>query len=219
MNLEIVAISALAGLGVSVSPCQLPIYPILINMMVGKGTDRKMVSAAFAAGHALMYGLVYLGLALAIRAIGIDRFDAMTAPLYRGAYAIGGLICVAFAAQVLGKIRLFERTIGAAKSIGAGIPGAFATGALFATVVSPCNLPFLIALFLPLLSMSSTIFEGLLGIAVFAAFLSLPILLLGLSADLALGRVFRDRMRILERASALVLVALGAYFLWLAALI
>ncbi len=216
MNLEIIAIAAFAGLAVSVSPCQLPVYPVILNMLSAKGVNRRLVSVSFAAGHSIMYALLYLGLALTMRAIGFEAFERSSPALFGAAYVLAGLICIGFAMQTLFGIKFFIRTIGIFKKGGEGVVGAFTTGALFATVVSPCNIPYLIALFLPLLSRTQTILEGLLGIAIFTSFVSLPILIFGISSGMAFSGPIKAHMDKIKKASAIALAFLGVYFIDLA---
>lgn len=198
----------------SISPCQLPIYPVLLNMLSKDGVDRKISTLAFSIGHAMMYAIVYLILALGFQALGEIAFDSTYDFVMDILYFVGAVILFIFAAQTLGYIKFFTKTFQAKRKNSKGIFGSFLNGAFFATIVSPCNLPYLIAVYLPLLANSTTVLEGLSGVLIFTFALSTPLLIMGFVSTHAFEKILSKHMRKVEYFSAGLLFVTGLYFLW-----
>jgi len=217
MNPELVVLSLLSGLFAAFSPCSLPAYPILLNMMSRGGEDRRILVAAFAAGFIGMFMLFYTILAAAIRWIGSNAAAEKLTLVYTAADVLAAVICILFALQSLGRVNVWGRTYGMRADAKPGVAGAFITGMLFSTVVTPCNLPFLVIGVYPLLLAKATAAEGLALMLLFGVSMSLPMLALGFASDYALKRHVKPHMKTIERGSAAFLLVAAAYFLYLAA--
>ncbi len=215
MNPELVVLSMLSGLFAAFSPCSLPVYPLLLNMMSRGGGDRRILAAAFTMGFIGMFMLFYSILAAAIRWLGSSVAAERLEVIYAASEALAALVCVLFALQSLGRVSVWGRTCGMRPDVKPGLAGAFIAGMLFSTVVTPCNLPFLVVGVYPLLMAKATALEGLALMLLFGASMSLPMLALGFASDYALKRV-TPHLKSIELVSAAFLLAAAAYFLYLA---
>ncbi len=205
--------SVTAGLLAAFSPCSLPVYPLLLNRLA-RERQRKLAAVAFAAGLSLMYAVFYLLMGFALRILGDVVFRSLDT-VYLILYALAAVVCSLFALQSLGLLTLYGRTFGFTSVQGSGVFGAFLTGVFFATVISPCNLPFMIAGVLPALLSSSTVLDGLLLIFGFSVSLSVPMLLVGLLSGHAMNEWLRRRVRLIECVSAGFLLLVSMYFAYM----
>jgi cytochrome c biogenesis protein CcdA len=214
MNAEIFfAISA--GLFAAFSPCSLPAYTIILNIVSKGANDRRTMAVAFAGGLCLMFTLFYVALAFAIKILGAYIVADTLDGFYRGIYLLSAAVSVFFAVQTFWPISLGWAGFNNMRKTGSGILASFLTGALFATCVSPCNLPFLIVTIVPLMSARTTVWEGLIVMAAFSLSLSAPILMVGLFSEIALKRIKRY-VRHIEVLSAFFLLVAAAYFSYMA---
>ncbi len=210
MNAEIILSAAAAGLLSSVSPCQLPLYPVILNIISKGGKNRSYPVLAFALGHWLMYSLFFITLAYAIKTLEAGVVESLTETLYLAAYLVAGVLCIIFAIQAHGVVSVWLPSFAPKTTYSSGIFGAFTAGAIFSLVVSPCNLPYLIVVFLPLISSSVSILDGVTALLVFTLAITAPLVVVGLSAKKAVDWVGADRIRL---ASSVFLGAAGIYFL------
>jgi cytochrome c-type biogenesis protein len=215
--IELLFTVVLSGFFASVSPCSLPVYPVLINSLSRAGEGRRIVVLSFTAGIVLAFSLFYVLVTLAVRVAGewfINLMDSITLLLY----ALAGVLCYMFAMRSLGFLGINMGSYSLFKPVArSGVAGAFITGVVFSTLISPCSLPFLITGVLPVLMSGATVFQGLFLMAVFSVSMGAPILLLGLASGWAMDSIsfFRNRMRFVEGASAVFLLAAGVYFTYL----
>ncbi|MBU0762507.1 MAG: cytochrome c biogenesis protein CcdA [Candidatus Altiarchaeota archaeon] len=215
--IDLVLLTVSFGMAVAVSPCQLPIYPVLLGVL-SKGGSKKAKVLAFTAGHALMYAIVYLLLALLLRTVGGIVMDETLGKAYVALYFFAALVCFAFSLQNIGWLDFFSRTMHFNPKVGDSVFGALLSGVFFATVVSPCNLPFLIAFFLPLISRTETILQGVSLVLVFTSVLSSPLIVMGLISEYAFRKWLAKRQKMIEAATSSLLALTGVYLLYLAML-
>ena len=132
-----------AGVLLSLTPCVLPMLPIVSSIIVGHGsTVSRGRGLALAGSYALGMAIVYTGLGIAAGLIGEGLAATLQNPWVLGAFA---LAVVALALSMFGvyELRLpsamTTRLSDASQRLPAGrIGGVFAMGGISALIVSPC---------------------------------------------------------------------------------
>lgn len=174
------------GLLLSLTPCVLPMLPILSSIIIGTNErPSRMRGLALASSYSLGMALVYTGLGVAAGMAGEGFAAVLQTP-----WAIGGfaLLLAVFALSMFDvyelrlPARFMSRMSDHCNRLPAGqVAGVFTMGALSALIVSPCvTAP--LAGALVFISQSRDMVLG--GAALFAMALgmSVPLLLLGFSA-------------------------------------
>jgi thiol:disulfide interchange protein DsbD len=190
--LAIVPAFILLGLGLAFTPCVLPMVPILSSIIVGEGGQVRrsrglLLSLAYSFGMAV----VYTALGVAAGLIGEGLSAALQNPWVLGAFA---LLMVAMALSMFGFYELqmpgsvqskLADASGRQKS--GKLAGVFAMGAISALIVGPCVAAPLAGA-LVYISQTRDVLVG--GAALFsmAAGMSIPLLLVGVSAGSLLPR-------------------------------
>lgn len=188
----VVGVFLVAGVLLSLTPCVLPMLPILSSIIVGQGARvSRGRGFALAASYSLGMALVYTALGVAAGLAGAGLAAALQNPWVLGAFALG---LVALAMSMFGAYELqlpaaFNgRMASASQRLPAGrfIP-VFVMGGLSALIVSPCVAAPLAGA-LVYLSRTGDVMLG--GSALFslAAGMSVPLLLVGGSAGALLPR-------------------------------
>jgi len=205
-----------AGIGVSLTPCVYPLIPITMSVIGARKTSglrqRLALSFTFVGGLALMY--TALGLVAGLTGAGLGT--AMQNPWVTG--AIGAL----FAAMALSYLGLFtlqlpgalqDRLSGAG---GAGYVGALVLGLVSGLVAAPCAGPVTLAI----LAHIAKTRDPAIGVGLMLAFslgLGLIFVVIGASTEVT-RKLPRSGpwMDVLKLVFAVVLFALGFYYLGLA---
>ncbi|HEY1044360.1 MAG TPA: protein-disulfide reductase DsbD, partial [Telluria sp.] len=182
----------LLGLGLSFTPCVLPMVPILSSIIVGEGAQARrsralMLSLAYSLGMAI----VYTALGIAAGLVGEGLAAALQNPWVLGTFA---LLVVAMALSMFGYYELQlpaslqTRLSGASgRQQGGKLSGVFAMGALSALIVGPCvAAPLAGALIY--ISQTRDVVVGGLALFSMAVGMSVPLLLVGVSAGTLLPR-------------------------------
>ncbi len=182
----------LAGLALSLTPCVLPMLPILSSIIVGQ-------SAAPTRGRGIRLALAYsLGMALVYTAFGMAAGllgEGLAAAL-QNAWVLGafGLLLVILSLSMFGVYELQLPSVVQSRLAkvsgrlqGGRYAGVFAMGGLSAVIVSPCVAAPLAGA-LVFISQTRDVVLG--GVALFAMAvgMSAPLLLLGLSSGAVLPR-------------------------------
>jgi thiol:disulfide interchange protein DsbD len=236
--LAIVPAFVLLGLGLAFTPCVLPMVPILSSIIVGEGAQRDgqvrrargfILSVAYSLGMAIVYTV--LGVAAGL--VGEGLAAALQNPWVLSAFAL------LIAAMALSMFDVYQlqmpaalqtRLAGASGRQSSGkLAGVFAMGAISALIVGPCVAAPLAGA-LVYISQTRDVVVG--GAALFAMALgmSIPLLLVGLSAGSLLPRAgmwmasVKRFFGVLMLAMALwmvtpVLPALAQMLLWAALLL
>ena len=189
--LAIVPAYLLLGLGLAFTPCVLPMVPILSSIIVGEGATHRwrglVLSIAYSLGMAIVYTL--LGVAAGLAGEGLAA--ALQNPWVLGAF--GALIAL-MALSMFGVYNLQlpaslqTRLAGASGRQSSGkLAGVFVMGAISALIVGPCVAAPLAGA-LVYISQTRDVFVG--GAALFSMALgmSIPLLLVGVSAGSLLPR-------------------------------
>jgi len=232
--LAIVPAFVLLGLGLAFTPCVLPMVPILSSIIVGEGGQVKkargfILSVAYSLGMAI----VYTALGVAAGLVGEGLSAALQNPWVLSAFA---LLIVVMALSMFNVYQLqvpasLQSRLASAsgRQSGGKLAGVFVMGAISALIVGPCVAAPLAGA-LVYISQTRDVLVG--GVALFAmaAGMSIPLLLVGLSAGSLLPRagMWMESVKrffgVLMLAMALwmvtpVLPALAQMVLWAALLL
>jgi cytochrome c-type biogenesis protein len=198
-------LALLAGILSTLSPCVLPLLPIVLGAAV---SEHRLGPAALAAGLALSFVVIGLFVALFGFAIGLDLdvFRAIAAVLL---IAIGGVLMLpqlqAQLAVAAGPISNWTQNRAGGFSTG-GLGGQFLVGLLLGAVWSPCVGPTLGAASV-LAARGESVGAVSLTMLMFGFGAALPLLALGwLSRDLLLR--WRDRLLAAGRGGKMLMGAL-----------
>ena len=189
--LTIVPAFILLGLGLAFTPCVLPMVPILSSIIVGEGQVSRgrgfLLSLTYSLGMAIVYTL--LGIAAGLAGEGLAA--ALQNPWVLGAFA---LLIVAMAMSMFGFYELQlpsglqSRLANASgRQSGGKLVGVFAMGAISALIVGPCVAAPLAGA-LVYISQTRDVLVGGAALFAMAAGMSIPLLLVGLSAGSLLPR-------------------------------
>jgi thiol:disulfide interchange protein DsbD len=184
-----------AGVLLSLTPCVLPMLPILSSIIVGQqradGTTGRGRGIALAATYSFGMALVYTALGVAAGLAGEGLAATLQTPWVLGGFALllGLLALSMFGAYELQLPAAWRETLSArsGRLQGGRWAGVFAMGGLSALIVSPCVAAPLAG---ALLYISQTRDVLLGGVALFslAAGMSVPLLLVGASAGALMPR-------------------------------
>lgn len=213
--LVITPLFLLLGLGLAFTPCVLPMVPILSSIIVGEGARvRRYRGFVLSVSYSLGMAVVYTALGIAAGLLGEGLAAALQNPWVLGAF---GLLLVGLSLSMFnvyhlqvpvalqGKLSHFSERHRSGKLL-----GVFVMGAISALIVGPCVAAPLASALL-YISQTHNVFIG--GAALFsmAIGMSVPLILVGLSAGSLLPRVGRW----MESVKQLFGVLMLALALWL----
>ncbi len=190
--LAIVPLFLLLGLGLSFTPCVLPMVPILSFIIAGEGahTSRRR-GFVLALAYSLGMALVYTALGVAAGLLGEGLAATLQSPLILGGFAL------LMAAMALSMFDVYQLQMPAAVQLaltrlserqrGGKLAGVFAMGAISALIVGPCVAAPLAGA-LVYLSQTRDVLIGGSALFAMAVGMSVPLLAVGLSAGTLLPR-------------------------------
>ncbi|MEY2685827.1 MAG: hypothetical protein RL375_25 [Pseudomonadota bacterium] len=192
-NLLVVAgVFALAGLLLSFTPCVLPMVPILSSIIVGQGAKVSRVRGLLlSVAYALGMALVYTAFGVAAGLAGEGLAAALQNPWVLGSFAallvLLSLSMFGFYELQLPSALQSRLTAGSSRLQGGSYAGVFVMGGISALIVGPCVAAPLAGA-LVYISQTRDVVIG--GVALFALAcgMSVPLLLVGLSAGSLLPR-------------------------------
>lgn len=182
---KIAAAFLLFGLLLSFTPCVLPMVPILSSIIVGEGQTTKMKSFLLALAYCLGLALVYTSLGVAAGLAGEGLAGALQKPWV---LVLFSLLLVGLSLSMFDVYQLqvpssmqnsLNKTTGKLK--GGRFAGVFLMGAISALIVGPCVAAPLAGT-LVYISQTKDVFIGGLALFSMAMGMSVPLLLIGLSA-------------------------------------
>lgn len=187
----IVPLFILLGLGLAFTPCVLPMLPILSSIIVGEG-QRASRARGFllALAYSLGMAVVYTALGVAAGLIGEGLSASLQNPWVLSAFA---LLMIALSLSMFGVYQLqlpasWQTRLAQSSGRGGGkLAGVFLMGGISALIVGPCVAAPLAGA-LVYISQTRDVVVG--GAALFsmAVGMSIPLLLVGLSAGMLLPR-------------------------------
>jgi thiol:disulfide interchange protein DsbD len=188
----VVGVFLVAGVLLSLTPCVLPMVPILSSIIVGQGASTSRGRGfGLAASYSLGMALVYTALGIAAGLAGAGLAAALQNPWVLTAFALG-LVALSLSMFGVYELQLPAGLSGRMTGASQRLPGGrfvpvFVMGGLSALIVSPCVAAPLAGA-LVYLSRSGDVVLG--GSALFslAAGMSVPLLVVGASAGALLPR-------------------------------
>jgi len=182
----------LLGLGLSFTPCMLPMMPILSSMIVGEDMlARRWRGLALSAAYSGGMALVYTGFGIAAGLIGESLAASLQQPWILSTFA---LLLVALALSMFGLYHLqipaslqLQLAKASQRQIAGKIVGVFIMGAISALIVGPCVAPPLAGTLIYLSQTRDVIVAGS-ALFIMACGMSVPLLLIGISAGSLLPR-------------------------------
>jgi len=190
--MAILPLFLLLGIGLSFTPCVLPMVPILSSIIVGEGTNvSRGRGFALSAAYSLGMALVYTALGVAAGLAGEGLAAALQNPWVLGAFALlmAGLSLSMFGVyQLQVPAALQAKLTDASGRQSAGkMAGVFVMGAISALIVGPCVAAPLAGALL-YISQTRDVIIGGGALFAMAVGMSVPLLLVGLSAGTLLPR-------------------------------
>ena len=210
MDLTLIAVAAVAGLATFLSPCVLPVLPVVAAASTTGGRRRPLGIAAGLAGAFVVFTLLA---SRALSALGLPQ--DLLRNIAIGLLAVAGVaLLVPAAGEALGRaFQPLASRAGGGLARGDGFWSGVALGAGLALVWTPCAGPILAAV--TALSAERRISAELVAItAAYAAGAALPLFALALLGHRAAGYLAAVRRTglVVRRASGLVLVAAAYLF-------
>ena len=193
--LTILPLFLLLGLGLSFTPCVLPMVPILSSIIVGEGAQvRGRRGFLLAAVYSLGMALIYTALGVAAGLIGEGLAATLQNPWVLSAFALLMVVLSlsmfgVYQLQVPASIQL--KLMKASEQQAAGkLIGVFVMGAISALIVGPCVAAPLAGA-LVYISQTRDVLIGGSALFAMAIGMSVPLLLVGISAGSLLPRAGR----------------------------
>ncbi|MEH6436409.1 protein-disulfide reductase DsbD [Massilia sp. DD77] len=190
--LAIVPAFVLLGLGLAFTPCVLPMVPILSSIIVGEGRQvRRSRGFVLSLAYSLGMAIVYTALGIAAGLVGEGLAAALQNPWVLGAFAV---LIVGMALSMFG---FYELQVPAAlqtrlahvsgRQASGKLAGVFGMGAISALIVGPCVAAPLAGA-LVYISQTRDVLIGGAALFAMAIGMSIPLLLVGVSAGSLLPR-------------------------------
>ena len=181
-----------AGLGLSLTPCVLPMIPILSGIIVGHGAKVSrgrgfMLSAAYVAGMAITYSLAGVAAGFGGTLISASLQNPWVLGSFAAVFVVLSLSMFGFY-ELQMPSSLQTRLSGSADSLKPGsLFGVFVMGAVSALIVGPCVAAPLAGALLYIGKTGNALLGGA-ALFVMALGMGVPLLLVGLSAGSLLPR-------------------------------
>lgn len=218
MSVELLVGAFWVGIGATVTPCVLPLYPGFLAYITAPATAQAggasgsvpmrppPAAAALLVWLGVVVGMIVIGAGLAILSIGLGQVLGLILPII-------DLVLIGLGALLVAGRNPFARVPQPSPaSFGGNGPyvGSFLYGLLFAPIAVPCSGPFLVGIFLASLTIGRAV-EQLAFFAAFGVGFGLPLFVLGLlgqarGRDLAAAIVRWERPIQLVLGAALILI-------------
>lgn len=189
--LTVMSLFLVLGVALSLTPCVLPMIPILSSIIVGQSAAGRGRNFVLALVYSLGMALVYTALGVAAGLAGEGLAGALQQPWVLASFAI---LLVVLAMSMFGfyelqvPAALQSRLAGASNQQRAGsLLGVFVMGAISALIVGPCVAAPLAGA-LVYISQTRDVLLGGSALFAMAAGMSVPLLLVGISAGSLLPR-------------------------------
>jgi thioredoxin:protein disulfide reductase len=210
----VVGLFFVAGVLLSLTPCVLPMLPILSSIIVGQGGETsRSRGLAMAGSYSLGMALVYTALGVAAGLAGEGLAAWLQNPWVLGLFALG-LVALSLSMFGVYELQLPGAVTGPLTSASQRMPagrtaGVFGMGAVSALIVSPCVAAPLAGAMV-YLSQTRDVWLGGSALFALACGMSVPLLLLGASAGALLPRA-GAWMNEVKRFFGLLLLAVAVW--------
>jgi len=205
----------LGGIITSIGPCNVAMVPLIIGYVGGSHDPSRQrsfsISFIFAIGLAVTFTLLGVIASLVGGLLGGNT---------RIWYYLVAAVCFVIGLQMLGilKLTLPSWFGGLREKIQLkGLPGAFLLGLVSGLVASQCATPVLAAILTYVMAQKASLVYGAVLLFIYALGRGVPIILAGTFAGVLIG--FRNLGRwseIMEKASGVIILLVGLYYLWIA---
>jgi cytochrome c-type biogenesis protein len=204
----------LGGIVTSLGPCNLATIPLIVGYVGGSHELSRRrsfgLSLAFAVGLAITFMLLGVFAALVGGLIGVGA---------NWWYYLVAAICFMIGLNMLGVFHFNLPIVfgGLRERIGLkGIPGALALGLVSGLVASQCATPVLAAILTFVMAEGALVYGATL-LFVYALGRGVPVVLAGTFTGVLKGLQALGRWSgVIEKASGVIVLAVGFYFLWIA---
>jgi len=205
----------LGGVVTSIGPCNVAMIPLIVGYVGG--------SANLSRGRSFALSLTFAtGLAITFMLLGViaSLVGGLVGGTSRLWYYIVAGVCILIALHMWGAIRLPE-IAGLARLRERitlrGIPGALALGLVSGLVASQCATPVLAAILTYVMAQQEALAYGAALLFIYALGRGAPVVLAGtFTGALKQFRSLGRWSEVIEKASAVIILGVGAYFLWIA---
>lgn len=202
------------GVVTSIGPCNMATIPLIVGFVGGSSNLSRPRSFTLSLAFAI-------GLAITFMLLGV--FASMVGGLIGGAsfwYYLVAAICFVIGLQMLGvlNIQLPMWLGGLRERIGIkGVRGALALGLVSGLVASQCATPVLAAVLTYVMSQEGSLFYGAALLFIYALGRGVPVVFAGTFTG-ALKRMqsLSHWSGAIEKASGVIVLVVGFYFLWIA---
>ncbi|MCS6801667.1 MAG: cytochrome c biogenesis protein CcdA [Chloroflexota bacterium] len=227
LNLVSIGLAVVAGLLSFLSPCVLPLLPAYLSYLGGTTVDALQENSSGMRSRVVAGALLFVaGLATTFTLFGataslVGRFLIEYQPVVM---QVAGVVIIILGLQMMGlfQIPLLQRYARLAWTKPAGRVGPYLMGAAFGVGWSPCIGPFLAGV-LGLASQESTVWQGMMLLALYAFGLGIPFIVSALAFQQVIRflRSARPLLALVPRLGGAVLVVMGillfsGQLLWLA---
>ncbi len=203
-----------AGLLSFLAPCILPLVPVYLSYLSGATiapgtTPNRRTVFPHALAFVLGFSLVFVALGASVGLVGRALYGYL--PWVRH---IGGVVLIVFGLQTMGLLHMpllyAEKRIGYDAGGRVRLAGSFLVGVFFAAGWTPCVGPILGGILL-LASQVTTVAQGALLLAFYAAGLALPFLITALAWGAVTARLkqLTSYMNLISVVSGLFLILMG----------
>jgi cytochrome c-type biogenesis protein len=205
----------LGGIVTSIGPCNVAMIPLIVGFVGG--------SAELSRGRSFALSLTFaIGLAITFMLLGVAAtlIGGLVGASTRTWYYLVAAVCLVIGLQMLGVFHLEMPSWfgGLRERVGLrGIPGALALGLVSGLVASQCATPVLAAILTYVLAQQGSLVYGAALLFVYALGRCVPIVLAGtFTGALKRLRSLGRWSGAIEKASGVIVLAVGLYFLWIA---
>jgi cytochrome c-type biogenesis protein len=205
----------LGGIITSIGPCNVTMIPLIIGYVGGSHNLSRRRSFTIS--------LIFtIGLAVTFMLLGL--IASLVGGLLGGStriwYYLVAVICFVIGLQMLGILNLTLPSWfgGLREKIPLkGLPGAFLLGLVSGLVASQCATPVLAAILTYVMAQKASLIYGATLLFIYALGRGVPIVLAGTFAGVLKGvRSLGRWSEIMEKASGVIILLVGLYFLWIA---
>lgn len=210
--MAVVAVFA-GGVTTALNPCVLAMAPLLMGVIAG---NRETMTLKRSLAFSMLF---VLGLSVTFTILGL--ISALMGRLFGNVgmfwkYAVAG-VCLVMGLHLLGILKWNLPAPAGISVKTRGYAGAFLLGLLFGVVSSPCAVPILAVLLAFVAEKANVLYGGFL-LFVYALGHSALVLVAGTSVGAAKALLESKGLRtvhaILQRAAGVLIIAMGAYFLF-----
>lgn len=210
-----VALAFLAGIVTSIGPCNVAMIPLVIGFVGGGKALSRRRSFVLSLMFVLGLSVTFVGLGLIATLVG-GLFGGTT----RAWYYVVAAVCILIGLQMLVGFQMPELPgVGRLREKIAvrGVTGAVSLGLVSGLVASQCATPFLAAILTYVMAQQGAVVYGAALLFVYALGRGVPIVLAGTFAGVVKQlQGFSRWTQVIERVSAVLILGVGLYFLWIA---